>query len=250
MATYAATDQQVIDNPTRYKGTDRITQECGKCSGSGSVYWGVDVTGAIREANGKTRLVPRVCFQCNGTGKYVVLVKTIRARAAKEQRLRAELELQNKRAEQARLARESWNATHPQLVERLTQIAASSRYELRSVRADAQRLLDECTIPAQDDLDRIFEVVDQFAAAEAERAEAPEGRQTVTVTIRGFKDTYTQWGVTVKMLVEHASGWKGYGSVPARMDAEKGDEVTFTATFKRSADDPKFALFKMPRVAS
>ena len=50
MATYAATDQQVIDNPTRYKGTDRITQECGKCSGSGSVWWGVDVTGAVREA--------------------------------------------------------------------------------------------------------------------------------------------------------------------------------------------------------
>lgn len=65
------------------KGEDRIVLECAKCSGTGSVEWGVDVDGAVkvRDVDGKvkTAIIPKVCFDCLGTGEWVRKVKNIRA---------------------------------------------------------------------------------------------------------------------------------------------------------------------------
>lgn len=250
MATYTATDQQVIDNPAKYLGTDRIIQDCGKCSGTGSVSWGIDVTGAIREHDGSTTFVPKVCFSCNGTGKHVILAKSIRARHTRELKLAAQLAEQEKRAEQARLARAEWNATHPTTIARLEMVRDSNAYELRNVRDLAFDILNRYALPTEAELAQVFDALTAYEDAEAARADAPAGRQTVTVTVRGFKEKHSEWGVQLKMVVEHATGWKAFGSVPSGMNAERGDEIKLTATFNPTDDDPKFALFKMPRIAS
>lgn len=55
-----------------------------------------------------------------------------------------------------------------------------------------------------------------------------------------------------KMLVEHADGWRVYGSVPSNIDHEglKGKRVRFDARVTVSDDDPKFGFFSRPTKAS
>lgn len=60
----------------------------------------------------------------------------------------------------------------------------------------------------------------------------------------------------VKMLVQHADGWKLWGTLPASLDdlllsdqLARGDEVEFTATIKRSDRDPKFGFYRRPSKA-
>lgn len=69
-------------------------------------------------------------------------------------------------------------------------------------------------------------------------------------TIQTIKAQESYYGTTLKMLVQHADGWKLWGTVPAALEeAEKGDTVSFTATVSVSDDDPKFGFFKRPSKA-
>ena len=78
-----------VDPCPGMKGEDTVVETCGKCSGSGSVSWGVDVDGEVtmRNKDGQVvsrRIVPKVCFDCNGTGQFVRKVKNIRAAARRQ----------------------------------------------------------------------------------------------------------------------------------------------------------------------
>lgn len=103
------------------------------------------------------------------------------------------------------------------------------------------------------------------------------GRQTVTGIVLGLKMVDTRFGYALKMLVETQMGGgrvKVYGSAPTIKDPcphdaeadcacdgdetaryiirriERGDEVTFTAAFEQSNDDPAFGFFKRPTKGS
>lgn len=81
------------------------------------------------------------------------------------------------------------------------------------------------------------------------RADAPEGKLEIVGKVLSLKTTNSDWGMVVKMLVEHESGYKVWSTVPAAINPDKGDVVKFTATLKRS-QDPKFAYASRPSKAS
>lgn len=88
------------------------------------------------------------------------------------------------------------------------------------------------------------------AALKASGVQAPEGRVQVTGTVVSTKWYDNNFGGSLKMLVALADGTKVWGTVPSSLDVDKDDEVTFTATFERKADDPTFATYKRPSKAS
>ena len=100
-------------------------------------------------------------------------------------------------------------------------------------------------------IDERAEIEAQRAAEAAAAAPIPaEGRMDVQGTILTIKAQESYYGTTLKMLVQHADGWKLWGTVPAALEeAEKGDTVSFTATVSVSDDDPKFGFFKRPSKA-
>jgi hypothetical protein len=77
------------------------------------------------------------------------------------------------------------------------------------------------------------------------------GRAQVTGTVRSLKTvSYPGWPprTVLKMLVQHADGWKVYGTVPdvLRPTLVEGNVVTFFAKIERSKDDNKFGFFSRP----
>lgn len=92
------------------------------------------------------------------------------------------------------------------------------------------------------------------AETERKRAEEHAAAAEVPVTsdrihIRGKllavkRNEYTNM---VKMLVQHADGFKLWGSLPlALSDVPRGSEIEFCAQVTRSGDDPKFGFFRRP----
>jgi hypothetical protein len=88
------------------------------------------------------------------------------------------------------------------------------------------------------------------AAATAAAAPCPAGRQTVEGKVLSIKGQDTAFGYVTKMLVQHDSGWKVWGSVAAAISGvEKGQTVRFVAEVTPSQDDPKFGFFARPSKA-
>jgi hypothetical protein len=88
------------------------------------------------------------------------------------------------------------------------------------------------------------------AAATAAAAPCPAGRQTVEGKVLSIKGQDTAFGYVTKMLVQHADGWKVWGTVAAAISAvEKGQTVRFVAEVTPSQDDPKFGFFARPSKA-
>ena len=113
--------------------------------------------------------------------------------------------------------------------------------------------------PKQFDLlDRLVKAIENRATIEAQRtaqaeAAAPvpvvDKRMTVTgkvLTIRYDED----FGIK-KMLLQHAEGWKLWGTVPGCMfnELKAGDSVQFDAAVKPSDKDTKFGFFSRPTKA-
>jgi len=92
----------------------------------------------------------------------------------------------------------------------------------------------------------------QRAAAAQAAAPCPSGKVQVTGTVLSTRTQDGAYGPQLKMLVQHADGWKVWGSVPAalRDDAVRGATVTFTATVTPSQDDQKFGFFSRPKVVA
>lgn len=107
-------------------------------------------------------------------------------------------------------------------------------------------------------LTRLSERVEAFEAQEARKAEAvesgvqvPTGRMEVVGTVLSVRVEEEWFGYSrrtvEKMLVQHESGWKVWGTVPASLSGvEKGSRVKFTATVKPSGDDPLFGFQSRP----
>lgn len=94
--------------------------------------------------------------------------------------------------------------------------------------------------------------VEREAATEATVAagvKVPTGRQVIEGTVLSTKWVNNDFGGSLKMLVQHESGWKVWGSVPSSIDVEKDTRVRFTATVEPSADDVLFGFFKRPTKA-
>lgn len=93
-------------------------------------------------------------------------------------------------------------------------------------------------------------------ALEAKKAEAhdaaadcPNGRVTVEGKVLTIRVDDTPYGTAVKMLVQAASGYKVWGTMPAMLGATKGDTVRFMAACERSSTDSKFGFYKRPTKA-
>lgn len=92
------------------------------------------------------------------------------------------------------------------------------------------------------------------AERDVERAVEPtapviEGRGEVSGRVLSTKWQDSDFGSTLKMLVQDDRGFKVWGSVPSSIEVERGDVVRFTATVERSQDDEAFGFFKRPTKA-
>ena len=70
--------------------------------------------------------------------------------------------------------------------------------------------------------------------------------------IVSLKEHEGQWGVTTKMTVKVVTAegvWLAWGTVPAGLECERGDEVQFDATLE-AGRTPEFAFAKRPTKAS
>lgn len=75
---------------------------------------------------------------------------------------------------------------------------------------------------------------------------APQGLQTVTGRVLTIKPKTGMYGTTNKMTVKLENGSRVWASVPKGATVRPGDDITFTATFERSKDDPSFAFGSRP----
>ena len=94
----------------------------------------------------------------------------------------------------------------------------------------------------QRDLDR--------EAEQADAADVREGRYEIEGVVLSTKLQESDYGSTWKMLVKQDDGARVWGSIPAEIDADKGDRVKFTARVKQSPRDTKFGFFSRPTKAT
>lgn len=84
------------------------------------------------------------------------------------------------------------------------------------------------------------------------RSEAPLGRLEIEGVVVSLKTKHNGYGSVVKILVEHADGWRVYSTAPSDLlseGVEKDDIVRFTATLG-TTNDPYFVVAKRPSKAS
>jgi hypothetical protein len=77
-----------------------------------------------------------------------------------------------------------------------------------------------------------------------------EGRQVITGVVLAMKWQSSDWGDTLKMLVQDDRGFRVWGTVPGNIEPNREERVTFTATITQSDKDPKFGFFKRPTKAA
>lgn len=122
-------DREYVDPHPGKKGSDRIVLDCGKCDGTGYYYAPSRIAWRATHADGH-EVDGRLCFACNGKGRYSVLVSSRRATARKRVR-----------EYNAQLASARENArTYAVSVER---DRLDAEYD-KAVAASAQDVLDSC----------------------------------------------------------------------------------------------------------
>ncbi|QXE31788.1 hypothetical protein [Microbacterium paraoxydans] len=222
------------------KGSERITDTCGKCIGTG-LY-----TGPTHFTDGHGR---PICFDCHGTGTRSRLVSSARATARAHAKAHAE-HIDTTRAITARRA--AFEAEHPGLRDQLTEAHLSIR-EGNPLREKIGYILDsleDYTGTLDDDEVRTaHELLEQYELELAARRPVPTGRTLIQGEILATKTTDTQWGITVKILVQ-GEGWRVWGTKPSEIStAARGDVVAFTATVSASDDDDSFGFYSRPTKA-
>lgn len=250
----------VIDGITQYvdpypgrKGTDRIIEPCDRCGGAGSVSWGADFTGAVRDANGRVREVPKVCFECDGIGTRSFLVSSARATARRRVRRATEaakqaaehIAQQAAAAEELHAARTAWTDANPDVAAWLATSTGRFAESLTDTLTDTGALTEKQAAAVR-------KIITEHAA-DPDPAPVTEGRQVVTGRIISVKwvDGYAYGSSVRKMTVLDDRGFKVYGTAPAALDdAQRGARVTLTATLTASDDDETFGFFKRPTKAA
>lgn len=232
-----------------------IWEECGRCDGHGSVWWGVDISGAVRESDGTVREVSKVCFDCSGTGGQHVSQQQLdrreadrkrreaaRQKKAQERVAQAEAERQAKREEY-----QSWIGENPRIAQALKSTRGPFADDMRE-QAEQFRVLSERQI-------EVLLSIAEDQAQEPEPAPVVEGKCEITGRVLSTKWSSSSYnGVSrsdKKMVVLDDRGFKVYGTVPSSIltDAKRGSRVRFTATNEVSEDDETFGFFKRPSKA-
>ena len=130
----------------------------------------------------------------------------------------------------------------------------------RSIAEDMLRKLSQYFSLSRKQIAFIHRIVREYPKKEAKRkareeadaakkATAPDwesGRYPIEGTILNLKDVESDWGWSIKCLIQLEDGRRCWGSVPSSLDVDKGDAIAITATFSPSSDDSKFAFFKRP----
>lgn len=90
----------------------------------------------------------------------------------------------------------------------------------------------------------------QRAAEKAAAQDCPEGRLDIVGTVLTTKtvDEDGPYGPQFKMLIKAPEGYTLWGTVPAGLQPERGQEVAFRATVKPSEKDPKHGYYSRPKV--
>jgi len=105
------------------------------------------------------------------------------------------------------------------------------------------KLLNDISTRAQRTAQRAAEQAAAQPVPVSDQRQTIRGEVVSTKVVDGFR------GPVTKMLVRHADGWKVWGTVPAGLTVERGDEVEFAAKIEPSRDDPKFGFFSRPTQA-
>jgi hypothetical protein len=88
---------------------------------------------------------------------------------------------------------------------------------------------------------------ERFVSDLKPKSPMPSGRQVVTGRIVSQKWVDSDYGSTLKFLVEATEGFRVFGTKPTSLDAaEVGDIVSFTATLKPSHNDEFFGYGSRP----
>lgn len=81
-------------------------------------------------------------------------------------------------------------------------------------------------------------------------AEFNGARAQITGTIVATKQQESDFGMVIKCLVQHADGWKLWGTLPSNIaDDVRGRQMTFKAKVTISDKDDKFGFFSRPMKA-
>lgn len=214
------------------KASDRVTEPCGRCGGSGNIGYGNVAYTDVKVG----AAVIGSCFDCAGRGTCSILVSSVRAREARQARKAAEAlkkaaEYATKQAEReaAQRAREAeWEA---------------KRQEER----DAAEPVPSGRIT----------ITGVLLSVKSEENHFSYYAQTVYKALvkddRGFK----VWGTLPKALADElydiwyaaidAKGHNTYDYGPGywmQSEEVRGQRVSFGATVEPSRDDDKFGFFK------
>lgn len=239
--------------------TKNIWESCGKCEGTGSVSWGIDVDGAVHLVNssGETvgrRTVSKVCFTCNGVGGKRVSQAQLdrreygrkyRARKAEEKAAAKRAEVAAKEAEE-RAGFDAWKAENADLVEFVSNARAG---EPGTFMWDMKfRIFTEERALTENQGKVVRRIMDQSAKDAAESSPVIEGRIVITGKILSVKERFSAYGSVLKITVKDDRGFKVWGTLPSAIAGQgcKGRRVTFTATVKASDDDETFGLYSRP----
>lgn len=226
------------------KGDDIITTPCGKCSGTGSVSWGVDVDGAVSEvdATGKVvrvRTVPQVCFDCNGVGQHKRKVKNLRAAERRavnrynkmldDQKEYVAARDQIEAEEGARL--DAFRAEHPDVAAALDVVGGDFAEALTATVRETGSLTSRQT-------DAILEAaVERRSRATREWIGSPKETIEFEATIEGYRASETMHGTNYIWTLRTVEGntvkvWSAAQHLFDLNDQDEQEPVRFTATVK------------------
>ena len=226
---------------------------CTKCSGTGSVSWGIDVMGRPVQRDGQVHDVGRVCFDCGGTGGSWSTVE-------REERLARRRAQAAARREAKRLAKidahwSAFAAAQPEaaaaiefLVEREHDFGYAARGQVYSFGVEVFPGVVEAAVRIAAE---VAEEERRAAEPKPEPVAVVEGRVEIVGEVLGTKvvDGYAYGSSVVKMIVGDDRGFRVYGTAPsALLDGSplKGRRVAFTAQIEASRDDVDFGFFKRP----
>lgn len=274
-----------VHNPTRFEPADYTVVDYLDnkrpvyCGGSAAAYaedvaqWVAEMT-AVFGAD-YPRKIHR-CVHCGNTnvrwitavthhptGDVVVFGADCTERLGFENRAAWKLAQLKAKAAQGHARLKVWHQrvafleAHPEVVVALTQITEPVHAQNTFVK-DVLRKLDQYGSLSP----RQVEAVTASLAKDIERAaaraveatevkgEAPVGRATVTGVVRSVQDRETDFGVVTKLLLKLENNAKVWLTKPSGVIVDRGDTVTLTATFERSATDPSFGFGKRPRLVA
>lgn len=134
----------------------------------------------------------------------------------------------------------------------------SDKYEESTIKSIVSKLVKYGSVSdkALSFVSSLIEKIGKRAEIEAQRAREADAALPVPVSdnriliegkVLSVKGVEGRFGYQTKVLVQHADGWKVYGTQP--IDCQRGDVIKFYAAVQQSKDDPKFGFFSRPTKA-